>query len=120
MWAQLASALCGVWLMVAPALLGYAGVPAANHRIVGPLVASFAVIAMAQETRPTRWLNVPLGLWLMLSPLLLAYGDSAYFNGMVAGLLIMGLSLIKGKVNSRFGGGWSAIWRHSGFPPDNS
>ncbi|NJN17971.1 MAG: hypothetical protein HC822_17710 [Oscillochloris sp.] len=119
MWPRIANMLIGTWLMFAPWVLGYEdGLAGANHRIVGPLVLSFSGIAIAQVMRPTRWANVPLGLWLMMAPLLMGYGDVAYFNGVVAGIAIVGFSVIKGKIDSKFGGGWANIWRDNGFPPE--
>ncbi|MGH7966442.1 MAG: SPW repeat domain-containing protein, partial [Candidatus Binatia bacterium] len=50
MWAQLTNILLGVWLMVAPAVFGYVGTASTNDRIVGPLVASFAMIALSEAT----------------------------------------------------------------------
>ena len=69
--AQLASALVGVWLMAAPAALSFDGPASTNARIVGPLIASFGITAMAQCTRNVRRANLPLALWLLLAPLFL-------------------------------------------------
>lgn len=120
MWARIATITCGIWLMAAPAILGYDGLAAVNHRVIGPLVASFAAIAIWEVTRPLRWLGVPLGLWLMVAPLLLGYGDTGRLNGLAVGVIVVGLSLIRRKVAQRFGGGWSSLWRTSGFPPEKA
>lgn len=117
-WARIINIALGIWLMAAPATLGYSGVAATNHYIVGPLIVSSAAIALAQVTRPVRWVNVPLGLWLIVSPLVLGYEAGAYLNGLIVGVVVSSLALFKGKVNQRFGGGWSNIWRRSGFPPE--
>ena len=112
MWAHVFTAGIGIWLMSAPAVLGY-GVPAeTNDHVVGPLVASFAIIAWWQVTRGLRWINVVLGLWLIAAPWVLGYSEwRVTINSMLAGGLIALLSLVKGKVDKRFGGGWRELFR---------
>ena len=73
MLGQFLVAVCGLWLMTAPDLLGYGEPARMNDYIVGPLVVSFAVIAVAETTRSLRWGNVALGMWLVLAPLFLRY-----------------------------------------------
>ena len=51
--------------MASPAVLDYADPARANDRIIGPLVASMAIIAIWDITRPLRWVNVILGAWLL-------------------------------------------------------
>jgi hypothetical protein len=50
MWAQLINALLGMWLMAAPAVLGYIGPARTNDRIIGPLAAGAALIAIWETT----------------------------------------------------------------------
>jgi hypothetical protein len=112
MWAQVINAVIGIWLMAAPQVLGYQGAAADNDHIFGPVIATFGIVAIADCTRNVRLFNVPLGAWLLLAPWILGYeSTTSIVNDMVAGLLIMGLALIKGKVNARFGGGWSSLWQ---------
>lgn len=112
MWAQLAAALLGVWLMAAPAVLGYGGIAATNDRIVGPLVVSFGVVAASEVTRPLRWVLLPLGLWAAAAPWLLGYADVApTLNGVATGLAIAALAFVPGTISQRYGRGWSAVWR---------
>lgn len=115
MWAQLSSALLGLWLMAAPAILGYGGPARTSDRIVGPLIVSFALIAAWEVTRPVRRVTLALGLWLLAAPVILGstvgYGIVASANSLVVGLLVVLLSLVRGKVDpGRFGGGWSSLW----------
>ncbi|MGH2350131.1 MAG: SPW repeat domain-containing protein, partial [Chloroflexota bacterium] len=110
MWSQLLSVLLGLWLMAAPAVLGYVGPAADSDHIVGPLAVSFACIAIWQVTRGMRWLNVPLGLWLLVAPWLLQYPLPATVNSIVVGLLLIVLSMVRGEVTERFGGGWSSLF----------
>lgn len=111
-WAQALSALVGVWLVAAPALLGYADVAAASavHRVVGPVVAGASLVAVWGHARPLRWVNAPLGLALVGAPLAVSYPLVGAANGVLAGLLVAGLAFVRGTVDRRFGGGWSVLW----------
>lgn len=112
MWAQVINALLGLWLMLAPAVLGFDKIIADNDHIVGPIIISFAVISWWESTRVVRLYNLPLGAWLLLAPWVLGYNDTmAIVNDMVVGALVIGLSLVKGKIEEKYGGGWSAIWK---------
>lgn len=112
MWSQLVGAALGCWLMVSPTLLGY-GDPARMHdRIVGPIIASMALIVVWEVARPMRWANALLALWLLIAPWLLGYGGGARVNSLLVGMLLLGCSLSGGTYRpQRFGGGWRALWR---------
>src|SRR5574339_482905 len=98
MWARIVNFFLGLWLMAAPAALGYAGPAAVNDRLVGPLVASFALVAIWQTTNALRWTNLALGLWLMLSPFVIGawsgepYTFEATLSSSLAGLYIAALA----------------------------
>lgn len=111
MIARAANALLGIWLMSAPAVLGY-GNPAANHdHIAGPLAATFAIISVAEVTRSVRWMNVILGVWLLAAPWILGYrGPAPIVNSMVVGVLLGALGLVRGTVREQVGGGWRMLW----------
>ncbi|MGH2588398.1 MAG: SPW repeat domain-containing protein [Dehalococcoidia bacterium] len=111
MWTQIAGAGLGIWLMAAPAVLGYGGFAADNGHVIGPLAASFATVAIWQVTRPVRWANLPLGAWLILAPWLFNYERDALINSLVVGLLLMLLASMRSNVDpKRLGGGWSVLW----------
>ena len=104
-------AALGIWLMAAPAVIGYGEPLATSDRIFGPVIATFAVVAWWEATRSVGKWNAPLGLWVLVAPWVLgADGTWAVVNGMAAGALVMALSLVKGKVEKTYGGGWSSLW----------
>ncbi len=109
MWARIANAALGIWLMAAPAVLGYGGAARTNDRIVGPIAAAFATIAIWEVTRSVRFVNVALGGWLLLAPWILGHAPAATVNSLVVGALLIGFALVRGTVEQRFGGGWSAL-----------
>jgi hypothetical protein len=97
--------------MAAPGVLGYAGAVAVNHLIVGPLVASTAIIASSEVTRGLRWVNLALGAWLIVSAGLVGDSGIGSLTGFIAGAFVAAASLLGGAVDGRYGGGWSALWR---------
>jgi hypothetical protein len=112
MWAQILNMILGLWLMAAPDIIGYSGRAADNDNIIGPVIASFSIIALSGCTRSISMYNLPLGIWLFLAPWFLGYEDrSATFNDMAVGFLITGFSFFKRKTNKQYGGGWSALWK---------
>jgi hypothetical protein len=108
---QLINVVLGLWTMAAPALLSYGRPAAANDYVVGPLVATFACIALWEATRPVRWINLPLGLWLISATWALDYPATAQWNCVLVGMGIAAMACLGGRVTQRFGGGWAALWR---------
>jgi hypothetical protein len=112
MWARLVNAALGLWLMAAPAVLGYGNPAQFNDRIAGPLAVTCAVIAIWGATRPLRRGNLAIGLWLLLAPFVLGYGATApTVNSLAVGAVLAALSFVKGDLENRFDGGWSMLWR---------
>ncbi|MCP9496065.1 MAG: SPW repeat protein [Pyrinomonadaceae bacterium MAG19_C2-C3] len=111
MWLRLINIALGVWLMAASAVLGYRGAARTNDVIVGALAASFAIIAVSEATRAARWVVFVLGLWLMVAGWVLGFEWSATLNSTVVGLLLASFAFVRGRVDARFGGGWSALWK---------
>lgn len=109
-WAQGVAMAAGLVTMAAPALLPYEEAAATNARIVGPFIATFGCIAMWEVTRPLRWLNLPLGAWLVAAPLLVDHGWPAAVTSVASGGAVVVLSVVRGAIHHRFGGGWAALW----------
>jgi NADP-dependent 3-hydroxy acid dehydrogenase YdfG len=118
MWTRFIELFLGLWLMSSPELLDYTGPARMNDSIIAPLAASVAIVAIWEVLRPLRWVNFAFGLWMILSPWLLRYDWIPLVNSMAVGALLCALSLIRGKIAYRFGGGWSALWRRSRRGPD--
>jgi hypothetical protein len=109
MWSQLVATALGLWLMAAPAVLGYGDPARMNDRIVGPIIASFAFIAVWEVTRSLRWVNVLSGLWLIVAPWILDFGTAATVNSIVVALGVLIAASTGGSVSQSFGGGWWAV-----------
>lgn len=112
MWAQVINSALGIWLMAAPAILGFNKSIANNDYIVGPLIATFAITAIFENTRNVRRFNWLPGAWLLLAPWVLDYDSTtATLNDMLTGALVIAFSFVKGEVKSELGGGWSSLWK---------
>jgi hypothetical protein len=103
-WTLLASTALGLWLMAAPAVLGSTGAAADNSRVVGALIVTTAVIAMAEVGRALRFLNVLFALWIAAAPWILSGATTATtWNNAVVGIVVILLSLPRGKIRERYG-----------------
>jgi hypothetical protein len=102
----------GVWLMFAPAVLGYGDPAAANDRLVGPAVAGTAFVALWEVVRSVRWIALPFGLWLALAPFVLGYSETAAtVSSVVAAVVIVASTPPSPGDPSRFAGGWLSLTR---------
>ncbi|MEX2496739.1 MAG: NAD-dependent epimerase/dehydratase family protein [Woeseia sp.] len=109
-WTLLASSLIGVWLMFSRMLFDTAAPLADSDHLVGALVVTVAVIAMAEVARPLRFMNVLFGLWLIASPWLMDGGQAGgSFSTMTSGLLLIGLSLPRGRRSDEHYGQWDRL-----------
>lgn len=114
MKAQLAGTALGLWLMAAPSILGYGDPARMNDRVVGPLVASFAFIAVWEVTRGVRRANLVLAAWLLVAPWALGYEIAATVNSTIVALCLLLLASMGGSVTQSFGGGWTSLVARDG------
>ena len=112
MWGQIFNIILGIWLMAAPQLLSYHGMAADNDHIIGPVVASFAIIALSGCTNAVGKYNIPLGAWLLFAPWVLDYDkEISIANDMVTGVLIIVFSLFRRTTKNQYGGGWRYVFK---------
>ena len=106
-WTLVASCVVGAWLMIARLIFGTAGAVANNDHLVGAMIITIAVCAMAEVARPLRFLNLPFGLWLIVAPWLLSGATAgSTLSDVVAGLIVTGLSLPRGLRSKEHYGSW--------------
>lgn len=110
LWPQAVNALLGLWLMAAPEVLDYGDPAASNHHVVGPLIVSFATVALWEATRGVGRLNLLLGMWLVISPWALGDQGGGLVNGTVVGVVVALLAVLSRREGGRYGGGWSALF----------
>jgi nucleoside-diphosphate-sugar epimerase len=106
-WTLAANALLGIWLMFSRLVFGTVPPLADSDHLVGALVFTVAVIAMAEVGRALRFANFLFGVWLVAAPWLLAGGSTAATPAEVAsGLILMALSLPRGQRSHEHYGSW--------------
>jgi hypothetical protein len=103
-WTLLSSAVIGLWLMFAPSVFNTSGAAADSTHLVGALVVTVAVTALAEVLRGARYLTVLLGGWIALAPWVLAGASpAARWHDLAVGALLVLLSLPRGRVQERYG-----------------
>ena len=89
--------------MFAPGAFGSQGRAAGSDHLVGALVVTFAVIAMAEVARPLRFINILFGAWLIVAPWVLSgFRAGAKWNDIAVGLAVVLLSMPRGKVRAQY------------------
>jgi nucleoside-diphosphate-sugar epimerase len=106
-WTLAASSVLGAWLMFSRLVFGTEPPMADSDHLVGALVITVAVMAMAEVARPLRFINIAFGVWLVAAPWLLAgAGTVAAAHSVVIGIALIGLSLPRGTRSNEHYGGW--------------
>jgi hypothetical protein len=104
-WNLVVSALIGLWIMLAPSLLGSENKAADSDHLAGALIVTVTVIVMAEVIRAGRFVNILLGVWLMISPwLLFGTTPGAKWNDAISGVAIILLSLPRGAIREHYAG----------------
>lgn len=96
-WQDRVNLVLGLWLMLSPYLLGYAGngSATANATAAGAVVTLFAVAALWRPQHWEEWTNLGVSLWIIVAPFLLGFWDvpAAAWTHMATGLLVGGDAL---------------------------
>ena len=106
-WNLVVSVILGLWLMFSRLIFGTEPPMADSDHLVGALIITVAVIAMAEVARPLRFLNIGFGVWLIIAPWFL-YGASitASWAGVLIGIMVIVLSLPRGVLSKEHYGNW--------------
>ena len=103
-WNLLLSVAAGVWLMLAPSVLGSTGAAAHSEHLVGALIVTVAVMALADVGRAARFANIAFGAWVIAAPWILGgAAPASRWSAGIAGALVILLSLRRGPVGERYG-----------------
>ncbi|WP_205518830.1 vitamin K epoxide reductase family protein [Pseudotabrizicola algicola] len=106
-WTLVGSAAVGLWLMFSRLAFGTEPPMADSDHLVGALIVTVAVMAMAEVARPLRFINVAFGLWLIASPwLLIGAAPLASGASVITGILLIALSLPRGPRSKEHYGSW--------------
>ena len=103
-WNLLASAALGIWLMFAPFAFGSVGLAAHSDHLIGALIVTASVIALADVGRTVRYMNIFFGLLIIVAPWILAGATAkASWNDLVVGVIVILLSFPRGKIGDQYG-----------------
>lgn len=110
-WTLAAMAGIGVMLMLSPLVLGWEnGISPVNH-VVGALVLTVSVTALADVARLARYLNALLGLVLLFAPFMTGAGLLLLAFEVLVGAALIGLSIPRGRVSDAHYGDWDRLIR---------
>jgi hypothetical protein len=93
-WQDWMNLLLGLWLIISPLLLAYAGgsggVPALNSYAVGAALIVLSVLGLLRPAPWLGWVVLLLGLWLVASPFVLDFWGPglARWNNILTGVLV--------------------------------
>ncbi len=103
-WNLVIITLIGIWVVVAPSVLGFSGTMADNNNLVGALIVMFGIISMSEVMRPARYLFILFGIWLIAAPFILGTDDNAaMWTNLISGAVLIPLAFPKGKVEDKRG-----------------
>jgi hypothetical protein len=92
-WELGLSLAIGAWLLFTRETLGHDGTLADMDHLLGSLILTVAVTALADVAKLVRYCNVPLGAALVVMPFLLGATALSAAVGVVLGLLLIWVSL---------------------------
>jgi len=102
-WASGLNILAGLWLIISPWVLGFAGMQSAmwNDVILGIAVAGIGALRAGWLTEQPwlSWVNLVLGAWVFVSAWVLSFASdtTALWNSLIVGVIVFVLA------------GWSAL-----------
>lgn len=102
--------LLGLSLMLTRTTLGNTGAMANWDHLLGALIITVAIIALAETARTTRWLLIPLALPLLFTPLVYGVGWLAMTSSIVTALVVMVLTVRRGPVYGCYGSWNRMLW----------
>ncbi|MCR4301630.1 MAG: SPW repeat protein, partial [Sulfuricaulis sp.] len=105
-WALLLSIAIGVWLTFTRLTFDSSGAMTDSDHLVGLLVLTFSILALAEVGRAVRFINIPFGIWLIAAPWLLdgIASPLAAWNSVICGLLLIVLAIPRGPVRNSYAG----------------
>lgn len=106
-WTLLLSTALGVWLMFTRLAFDTRPPMANSDHLMGALIITVAVMAMAEVGRSLRFINVAFGLWLIAAPWMLSGASAlASWSGVAIGIAIIALSFPRGRRSREHYGSW--------------
>lgn len=109
-WTLAACVLLGIGLMFTRIIFGTEQPMADSDHLVGALIVTVSVAAMAEVGRALRFINVAFGIWLIAAPWILDGGSlPATATGVAVGIAVIALSLPRGRRSDEHYGSWDRL-----------
>ena len=107
-WNLLACIAIGAWLMCTRLTVGAEGSMANADHLIGSLVITVAVTALAEVARPVRLLNIGFGVALLIVPFVYDAGPASLWSSLLCGVALIAFSLRRGTIRQRYGA-WNRL-----------
>lgn len=104
--ALILSTALGMWLMFTRLVFDTTGTMANSDHLVGALVVTFSIIALAEVSRSIRFINILLGAWLVMAPWVIGGGlhsTAAIVNSVLCGIVLCALAIPRGPIKDSYG-----------------
>jgi hypothetical protein len=87
--------IAGIWLIIAPWVLGYSKDPYWNDIVFGAIVGLLALIRISGAYRDTwlSWINALIGIWLFISAWVVDSTSTAATNDIILGVIVFVLAV---------------------------
>ncbi len=109
-WTLAVCALLGAGLMFTRLIFGSEPPMADSDHLVGALIVTVAVSAMAEVGRALRFINVAFGLWLIVAPWVLQGASMPASAAAIAvGIAVVAFSLPRGRRSDEHYGSWDRL-----------
>lgn len=113
-WQDVGSLLLGVWLVLSPFALGFAGAAVWMTIVLGLCVILFAVEGFVIPSYLEEWGEILIGLALVAVPWTVGYESvSATASSMASGMLVILLAAWELATDREFIAWWHDRWHHS-------
>ena len=112
-WQDVASLLVGVWLVLSPFALGFAGAATWITLVLGLSVIVFAVEGFVIPSYMEEWGELLIGLALLVVPWTVGYEpELATVSSMVSGTLVILFAIWELMTDREFINWWHDRWHH--------
>ena len=102
-WNLALCVLIGLWLMSTRIGLGHEGAMAHWDHVIGALLITVAVIAMAESARMVRFLMIPVVAVLLITPFVYGVGATSTVVSLITAVAVIALAVRRGPIHGRYG-----------------
>lgn len=111
MWACIVTIAAGLWVMISPSIISMSKQVANINHICGPLLITFAVIALWDINKNVIKANLVVAAFLVVATMFLIADVTIIFSNILSGVIAIACSLIKRKSKQQYGGGWRSLFQ---------